>query len=228
MTGQRWLAEGRRAYTGLSLGLVVMVGWVLARPVLPEAWQPNEVEIALLAVAVYLMSYLAVTVLVFARMPTRTTLSWAARSEPGTWFQHFVLGTKPGAGVATMVSVLALMAAVFWLPEGDPGSTLSQGARGVLAAALVVMAWLTVALTHSLAYLCADARSGHRMLAFPGEGPRSWTDYLYFSISLTTTFAASDVQVLHPRMRRSVAAHGVVAFVFNTVILAAVVSVLLR
>lgn len=228
MTGERWLAEGRRAYTGLSLGLAVMVVCVLVRPALPVSWQPNAVETALLSVAAYLMSYLVVTVLAFARTPTRTSLAWAARSEPGTWVQHFVLGTKPGAGVATMVSVMALMAAVFWLPENDPSSTLSQNARGVLAAVLVVMAWLAVALTHSVAYLCADARSGYRMLAFPGEGTRSWTDYLYFSTSVTTTFAGSDVQVLHPRMRRSVAAHGVVAFVFNTVILAAVVSVLLR
>lgn len=228
MTGERWLAEGRRAYTGLSLGLAVMVVCVLVRPTVPVAWQPNDVEMALLSVAVYLMSYLALTVVVFARTATRASLAWAARSEPGTWVQHFLLGTKPGAGVATMVSVLALMAAVFWLPEADPSSTLSQNARGVLAAVLVVMAWLTVALTHSVAYLCADARSGHRMMTFPGDGERSWTDYLYFSTSITTTFASSDVQVLHPRMRRSVAAHGVVAFVFNTVILAAVVSVLLR
>lgn len=225
----RWLGEDRRGYTALIITFVFLAGALpLTRTVAPEGLRPAEIEVALMAMAVYLVSYVVLTTVIFVRVPAAVALAWARRSEPGTWVQHIVLATKPGAGVATVVSAVALMAGVFWLPQPDPSSELSATARGVLAVVLVVAAWLTVALTYSVAYLCLDARSRHRMLAFPGEGERSWTDYLYFAIIVNTTFAGSDVAVLHPRMRRTVAVHGVVAFVFNTVVLAAVVSVLLR
>ena len=62
---------------------------------------------------------------------------------------------------------------------------------------------------------------------FPGGGERSFTDYLYFSLMVQTTFGATDVAVESPGMRRAVMTHGVVAFVFNTVIVAMLVSLLL-
>lgn len=85
-----------------------------------------------------------------------------------------------------------------------------------------------VAVTYAVAYLLADVRAGGTALGFPGEEGerRTFTDYPYFSLSVSSTFGPTDVQVRSTRMRRLVAGHGVTAFAFNTVILGAGVSML--
>ena len=62
-------------------------------------------------------------------------------------------------------------------------------------------------------------------LSFPQtQEPGSW-DFLYYSFVIGMTAQVSDVQVLGTEMRRVTLAHGVVAFFFNTVILALAVNV---
>lgn len=223
-----WLSEARRSYVAMAVG--VLAGAVLLVVLRARGEQVGEhVELLVLAgLAGYLLTYVVATFLAFARTSSERYLSWAGSSRRGTWYDHYVLGTHPGPGTAQGVSMVALIFGVFWYPRAQTEGYLPQ-VLGVLLIALVVAgAWATVVLTYSVAYLMRDARSGYRELSFPGEADhRSWTDYLYFSAA-TSTFAGSDAQVLSKRMRRTVTGHSVLAFGFNTVILAAVVSLLLR
>jgi uncharacterized membrane protein len=57
-------------------------------------------------------------------------------------------------------------------------------------------------------------------LAFPGEEHPDYWDFLYFSFVIGMTCQVSDVQITSRPMRRLALAHGSVAFLFNTVILA--------
>lgn len=224
-----WLAEGRRSYAAMTVGVVAGVCAVLVLRAQGEDLAGNVEVLLLLMLSGYLLTYVIGTFVVFARTPADSYLRWAERSQPGGWYRHYVLGSDPGPGTAQGVSVIALVLGVFWYPRALTEGILPPVVGGLLVSAMVVGAWATVVLTYSLAYLMQDARSGYRELAFPGEATRrSWTDYLYFSAGVSTTFAASDVQVLSPRMRRTVTGHSILAFAFNTVILAAVVSLLLR
>lgn len=224
-----WLPETRRSYVALVVGLVM--GAVAAAVLGSRGEAPGEhPEVLTLVVLVsYLLTYVLSTLLTFATTPSERYLPWAEASLPGNWLKHYVLGTHPGPGTSQGVSVIALVLGVFWYPRALTEGLLPTEVGVVLVGVMVVGAWSTIVLTYSIAYLMADARSGYRELAFPGrEGRGPWTDYLYFSAGVSTTFATSDVQVLGPRMRRTVTGHSVVAFGFNTVILAAVVSLLLR
>lgn len=62
-------------------------------------------------------------------------------------------------------------------------------------------------------------------LAFPGNEPPDGAAFLYFSYVLGMTAQVADVAVTSRPMRRLVTIHGVVAFFFNTVIVAATVNV---
>ena len=63
-------------------------------------------------------------------------------------------------------------------------------------------------------------------LSFPGtEQPGPW-DFLYYSFVIGMTAQVSDVQVTSTPMRRLTVAHGVVSFIFNTVLIAMVVNVI--
>ncbi|USQ79302.1 DUF1345 domain-containing protein [Ornithinimicrobium faecis] len=224
-----WLQEGRRSYVAMAAGVAVGVGAVLVLRSRGEAPGENLEMLLLLVLASYLVTYVLGTFLAFARTAPSRYLTWAKASRPGTWVDHYILGTHPGPGTAQGVSIIALALGVFWYPRALAEGLLPPVVGGLLVAVMVVGAWATVVLTYSVAYLMKDARSGHRELEFPGEAERrSWTDYLYFSAGVSTTFAASDVQILSPRMRRTVTGHSILAFGFNTVILAAVVSLLLR
>lgn len=163
-----------------------------------------------MVLSAYLATYVLGTVLAFARTPASRYLRWAEESRRGTWYDHYVIGSHPGPGTAQRVSVISLVLAVFWYPRALSEGLLPPVVGGLRVALMVVGAWSTVVLTYSVAHLLADARSGYAELGFPGEGARrSWTDYLYLSASISTSFAPSDVQTLSPRMRRTMTGHSV-------------------
>ncbi|MDO5500840.1 MAG: DUF1345 domain-containing protein, partial [Propionibacteriaceae bacterium] len=54
--------------------------------------------------------------------------------------------------------------------------------------------------------------------------PRTFSDYVYVAITVMSTFGVSDAAVCHPRLRRLVATHAFIAFLFNTTIIAVLVS----
>jgi uncharacterized membrane protein len=98
-------------------------------------------------------------------------------------------------------------------------------ALSLLAGATILLSWLLAhtvfALHYAHAYFNDVAANRPRGLDFPGEhdDPDYW-DFLYFSFVVGMTAQVSDVQVLTRSWRRLVLAHGILAFLFNTIVLA--------
>ena len=62
-------------------------------------------------------------------------------------------------------------------------------------------------------------------LEFPGEKRPDYLDFMYFSLVLGMTFQVSDVQITSRKFRRVAAVHGLLSFLFNTIILALTVNI---
>jgi uncharacterized membrane protein len=62
-------------------------------------------------------------------------------------------------------------------------------------------------------------------LQFPGNEEPDYLDFVYFSFVLGTTFQVSDVEISSRRIRRLALVHGLIAFAFNTAILALSINV---
>lgn len=62
-------------------------------------------------------------------------------------------------------------------------------------------------------------------LAFPHQEKPDYWDFLYFSFNLGAAAQTSDVLIVSKRMRRLALAHTILAFLFNTTILALAVNV---
>jgi len=62
-------------------------------------------------------------------------------------------------------------------------------------------------------------------LDFPGGLPPDYWDFLYFAMVLGMTFQVSDVQITSRKMRRLATVHGLIGFLFNTVIIALTVNI---
>lgn len=62
-------------------------------------------------------------------------------------------------------------------------------------------------------------------LDFPEEKEPDYWDFFYFALVLGMTFQVSDVRITSRKLRRLAAAHGLLGFLFNTVILALSVNI---
>ncbi len=75
-----------------------------------------------------------------------------------------------------------------------------------------------------------DGQGGVRDVAggldFPGKEDPDYWDFLYFAFVVGMTCQVSDVQVTSHRMRRLTLGHGLIAFLFNTVVLALCINLL--
>ncbi|ANY09423.1 DUF1345 domain-containing protein [Pseudonocardia sp. HH130630-07] len=93
-----------------------------------------------------------------------------------------------------------------------------------LAVLAVVASWLLIVIVYAVHYARENGRSGG--LGFPGPAPPRLADYVYLSVGISTAYNSGDVTVTSTGMRSAATVHTVVAFVFNTVIVALLVSML--
>ncbi|MER5479405.1 DUF1345 domain-containing protein [Streptomyces sp. NPDC002734] len=219
---QYWLSERRRDLMsgGVALGAAVVLLLLDRRHGLISVG-----DTGVLVLFSYLLPYLILTVSAFATAPPERLRTWAGREARGTMLQRYVYGTAPGPGGSIFIAVAALLVAVVWLP-GYLGSAFPVAPRVVTALALVVVAWLCVLFSFAVTFQADNLMEGERALLFAGEESATWADYVYFALAVMTTFGTTDVTVTSREMRRTVAANAAIAFVFNTVTVASLVSVL--
>ena len=102
----------------------------------------------------------------------------------------------------------------------------------VLGLATVVLSWSLIQTVFGLHYAHAfygdSDQPGERRhaggLIFPGERMPDYFDFAYFSFVIGMTCQVSDVQITSPRLRRLALLQSVLAFGFNTIILALLIN----
>lgn len=216
--------EGRRSWLALAVAVAT-----LAPITALGGFDPGDDATSVLVgmapqFALYQTAYVLLTVALLAH-PWEQLARWGEDSREATWVQRYVYVREPGAGLAVGVAFIALLYA---------GGLVVAPTRNwvTLSSILVLLAasWLTILLSFALDYLRTDGRHGWSQLDIPGAAPsasgRTLSDYVYFATSVSTTFGTTDVTVLTSRMRKTVAIHGAVAFVFNTIVLAIAVGAL--
>jgi uncharacterized membrane protein len=173
--------------------------------------------------ALYFVVYQLLTWGALRRADARQLANWARLTNPRSRSERRLLllsgsGARTWAATAAGSALLTVLL-VLLVPE-------LRGNAGILAASLLVVtsSWSVLAQAYALAYLRLSAEEGG--LEFPGGAAPVWSDYTYLAIQVNATFSSSDVEVTSTRMRRLVTGQTVLAFVFNTVILALLVSAL--
>ncbi|WP_407555452.1 DUF1345 domain-containing protein [Streptomyces sp. Pv4-95] len=218
----QWLSERRRSTVSafIAAGASALLlgfdgGWV----------QISGADLAVLLLLAYLLPYLVITGVTFSTASPERVHTWARRSTRGTVLQRYVYGTAPGPGVSLFIAAAALVVAVVWRP-GHIGSAFEPVPRAAIALTMVAVAWICVAVSFAVAFQADNLVEDQRALGFPSEDSPVWVDYVYFAFSVMTTFGTTDVTVTSREMRRTVTANAVIAFVFNTITVASLVSAL--
>ena len=157
-------------------------------------------------VAVYLA-------LVFYRITGATSVSMRRRADEIDETKWVVLIVTVGAGLVSLLALGAELIASKNAPDA--------GFRAPLAIVSVALSWVFVHTVFGLFY-AHEWHHGDKALQFPeaNAAEPDYFDFLYFSFVIGMTFQVSDVQTRNSGMRRVVLVHGVISFLFSTVILA--------
>jgi uncharacterized membrane protein len=204
----RVVTTWRRLFIGLGVaavaGLLAAVAGLFPLTALLVGWDSG--------VAVYLV----LIALLIRAADTAEIRRRAAQEDVG---RMVILALTAVAALASLVAIYVEVNRV-----GEQAFALWRLALDVVT---VGLSWFLVQVIFAIHYAHDYYGPGEAGgLAFPG-GKRdpNYGDFLYFALVVGMTSQVSDVAVTGARMRRTVAAHGVIAFWFNVAVLALLINV---
>ena len=97
----------------------------------------------------------------------------------------------------------------------------------VIAACVgIILSWMMLHLGFAEVYQVLEQTSRTPELRLPEGRSLSLLDHLYFSFTIGTSFATSDIEVIGIRTRRVVLLHSIVGFFYNALVVAVAFQVL--
>ncbi|HEY3695899.1 DUF1345 domain-containing protein [Phenylobacterium sp.] len=213
------LATRPRLSVALTFGIAV---WTWC------AYGPYDLRWSTCAVLAWNVVCLAFIALVVPEMVDRDRRQIRAKAATQDEGRGFILGLV----IAATVVSLAAIAGELSLARGGHG--WEKGARVVLAAATVAASWTMVqfifALHYAHEYYAPDEAAGGEAvvggLMFPGDEDPDYWDFVHFSVVIGVACQTADVAFTSKALRRIGTVHGVVAFTFNTVVVALTINLL--
>jgi uncharacterized membrane protein len=166
--------------------------------------------------------FLVLTAHMFSVEREGTMAGDAARQEEGEWT---IFWLTVGATIVSFAAIIGEFS-----KTKDLAGTVRWLHVGLMTVTLLV-SWLVTHVAFALRYAheyyeTADGTAEiSRGLEFPGERQPDYWDFVYFALVLGMTFQVSDVQITSRQLRRLAAAHGLLSFLFNTVIIALTVNI---
>jgi uncharacterized membrane protein len=161
--------------------------------------------------------YLGLALHLIARSDVRHIRRHAALQDEG---QLAILTCTVAAALASLAAIFAV------LSTSAVGGSRPRGYL-ILATLTILLSWAFIHTIFALHYAHEfyDETAG-RGMAFPGGEPNpDYWDFVYFSFVIGMTSQVSDVAITSKLIRRTVAAHGVVSFLFNAALLALTVNI---
>jgi uncharacterized membrane protein len=219
MRRRRWLRLLRpftvrpRLVAGAVAGLVVYL-------FLPQSLRPGTR--GLIGWDGGIVLFLILTTIAMAKADQATIHRRAVQHDEG---RNFILLLTIGAAIASVTVIATELAGA--KGEGTKLALIHIG----FTLATIILSWAFVQMIFALHYAHGyyapkrgtrtDAKGG---LAFPGDEPPDYWDFLHFAIVIGVAAQTADIAIRSKEMRRVATVHSLVAFAFNTAILAMMVN----
>jgi uncharacterized membrane protein len=138
-------------------------------------------------------------------------------------------GRRIMLAVPLVAAVMSLAAIVMELGAAKGQGRLHEAFSVTLTASTIILSWFFVhlifALHYAHAYYVAEQDSPHKGgLDFPGDDEPDYWDFLHFSLVIGATSQTADITFTSKDMRRLGTIHCMIAFAFNTAILATMIN----
>lgn len=205
----RFVTGRRRLLLSFAAGLVLFLllpGWIRLPTRLILAWDLTAVI------------YIATTLWMFVHSTVDTCRSRAALYDEGDWIILLLVIASAGA------SFVAIFAELPGLKQPEHSVTLALIITGVT----VALSWTfthTVFTLHYANVYYREDDDGPGGLDFPGDREPDYRDFLYYSFVIGCAAQTGDVATTSVAMRYLSLVHGIVAFAFNTAILALTINI---
>lgn len=222
----RLAPDAWRAWTATALAIVPATaldsaGFGLGPEASPSALYVENFFVTWLC---YGAVYLALTSWIFLRADGQTLACWQRATTPRSHMAHIGSIFSGGASAVWTVAsaTISIVAVIAFASVPDLRTSTIVLTTGITA---VAGSWLLNAVGFAVLYARTNtARPG---LVFPGDAAPAFIDYVYLAVQGSTIFSTADVPTTSSRLRRTVTGHAIIAFIFNTVIVAVLVSELL-
>lgn len=218
----RMLASHPRTIAGMTAGVLAYLA------LLP--WHLSTAAHLALAWDIGALVLLGLLATVFFRETEDTGMAAnALRQQDGEWVIFIITVFGAAVSFAVLTSVLG---DVKGAPPGQRSLLVT------LVAGTLLLSWLLTHIVFAVRYaheyysaspvssqLIAGGAKVDGGLQFPGDDTPDYWDFVYFGIVLGMTFQVSDVQITSRKLRRLATVHGLIGFLFNTVIVALTVNI---
>ena|SRR6185437_10777136 len=172
---------------------------------------------------VFSICMIIISGVIFSTMRPRQIRVLAKQEDAGRVVVFFIV----------LVAILGSLMGVLLLLQNKEAWKLSKGVETFIYISGVICSWL---LLHTMfAYRYALLYYGDHPLdpdlhtvglQIPNELWPDYLDFAYFAFVIGMTFQVSDIEISSRRIRRVALIHGMISFLFNTVIVALTINVL--
>ena len=190
-----------------------MAAWLVA------PWPTSVVTRALLAWDVAGLVLFGLALLIITRSDARETRRRAAAYDPGRRLVWLIV---------LAASAFSLFAAAAVLRQGHEGTPVTRALHVALCIATVVVSWLVTHSGFTLRYAHLYYRDAEREggIELPGNERPDDFDFAYFAFTIAMCFQVSDATISSKQIRRTALGQALLSFVYNTVIMALVLNLL--
>jgi len=170
--------------------------------------------------------YLATTLWMLWRDDEATVRRRAAYEDEGSSITQAII---------LSAVVASLGATVLALREGKGAQAHDVAAppwAWVFSVSTLILGWMIVQTVFALRYAHRYFGDGDRDgaedkgVVFPGEPPKTYHDFIYMAVCIGASAQVSDFDITSSRLRRLVTLHSLLAFFFNTMILALGINII--
>jgi uncharacterized membrane protein len=169
----------------------------------------------------FALTYIAVSVAVFLRIPQEKIRERCSDEDLRSWLLFLLVIIACMAGLVTVTSLLGSREE--WNVPSWLGSLVGIGA--------IAVSWIMVHTSFTFRYAHLYYGDDNRKFAqhargltFPEDEEPDYFDFAYFSFVIGMTFQVSDIVITAKGVRRLALVHSLIAFVFNTVVIALTIS----
>ena len=174
-----------------------------------------------LAWNVFGISYLIFNLILFSKSDVNQIQKQCSKEDVSSWILFaFVVS-------ACLIGLLSVLSFMNNTSTWQSGSIIGS----ILCISAVGFSWLMVHFAFAVRYAHLYYGDNNKQfskhsrgLVFPEDDVPDYFDFAYFSIVIGMTFQVSDVVITSKGVRRLVLMHSIIAFIFNTVIIAMTVS----
>ena len=132
-----------------------------------------------------------------------------------------------------LISVCISLLGTLFLIQNTNEGVRSQELHIIASLLSVVFSWILLHTIYTLRYAhlyysvsLENPKAHPSGLDFPETKEPGYLDFAYLAFVIGMTFQVSDIRVTSPIIRRFVLLHGLIAFVFNTIVVALTISII--